>query len=177
MPEQQKKSGLGGWLFLATILIAYFVLYMISPEDTAKSLGFFSHVISQIFPMLGLVFLLLSISNLLLTPKWIKRYLGTHSGMKGWFAAVVGGILSLGTIYAWYALLSELKQKGMRTALIGTFLYSRAVKLPLLPLMIHYFGLAYTLVLCLYLIIFSVINGIIVEKLTKQQADQEIHHS
>jgi uncharacterized membrane protein YraQ (UPF0718 family) len=68
-------------------------------------------------------------------------------------------------------MLSELKQKGMRTALIATFLYSRAVKLPLLPLMVHYFGVVYTLILCLYLIIFSVISGILVEKLTKQKTE------
>lgn len=119
--------------------------------------------------MLGLVFLLLFIANLLLEPKWIKRYLGKGSGIKGWIAAIIGGILSLGAIYAWYAMLSELKQKGMRTALIATFLYSRAVKLPLLPLMVHYFGMAYTLILCLYLIIFSIINGFLVEKLAKQR--------
>ena len=68
-------------------------------------------------------------------------------------------------------MLSELKKKGMRTALIATFLYSRAVKLPLLPLMVHYFGAIYTLVLCLYLIIFSVVSGILVEKLTKQKTE------
>lgn len=170
MPRQQKKSGHGGWLFLALTLLAYMLLSLIDQEAATKSLTFFTHVMTQVFPMLGLVFLLLFIANLLLEPKWIKRYLGRGSGIKGWMAAIIGGILSLGAIYAWCAMLSELKQKGMRTALIATFLYSRAVKLPLLPLMIHYFGMAYTLILCLYLIIFSILNGILVEKLTKQRA-------
>ena len=170
MAKQQNKSGRGGWLFLALTLLAYMLLSLTDPETATKSLTFFTHVMAQVFPMLGLVFLLLFIANLLLEPKWIKRYLGRGSGVKGWIAAVVGGILSLGAIYAWYAMLSELKQKGMRTALIATFLYSRAVKPPLLPLMVHYFGMAYTLILCLYLIIFSIINGILVEKLTKQRA-------
>jgi uncharacterized membrane protein YraQ (UPF0718 family) len=169
MPRQQKKSGFGGWLFLALTLLAYLLLSLINPEATTKSLSFFMQVMTQVFPMLGLVFLLLFIANLLLEPKWIKRYLGKGSGIKGWIAAIIGGILSLGAIYAWYAMLSELKQKGMRTALIATFLYSRAVKLPLLPLMVHYFGMAYTLILCLYLIIFSIINGFLVEKLAKQR--------
>jgi hypothetical protein len=53
----------------------------------------------------------------------------------------------------------------MRTALTAVFLYSRAIKLPLLPLMIYYFGLPYTLILCLYLVAFAVINGILVERL------------
>jgi len=119
--------------------------------------------------MLGLVFLLLFIANLMLEPKRIKRYLGKESGIKGWVTAVFGGILSVGSIYAWYTMLSELQQKGMRNALIAVFLYCRAVKLPLLPLMIHYFGVAYTLVLCLYLISFSIISGILIEKLTKQK--------
>jgi len=169
MSNEQKKRGLGGWLFLVLVLLSYGLFGLVKPEATAQALTFFTHVMTQVLPMLGLVFLLLFIANLLLEPKRIKRYLGRGSGIKGWIAAVLGGILSVGSIYAWYAMLSELKQKGMRTALIATFLYSRAVKLPLLPLMVHYFGVIYTLVLCLYLIIFSVISGILVEKLTKQK--------
>ena len=172
MPKQQVKSSRGGWLFLALILLAYMLFGLANPELTVKALTFFTHVMSQVLPMLGLVFLLLFITNLLLDPKRIKRYLGKESGMKGWVTAVLGGILSVGAIYAWYAMLSELKQKGMRTALIATFLYSRAVKLPLLPLMVHYFGAVYTLVLCLYLIIFSVISGILVEKLSNTKTNK-----
>ncbi len=107
MPRKQLKSGRGGWLFLALTLLAYMLLSLINPEATTKSLTFFTHVMAQVFPMLGLVFLLLFIANLLLEPKWIKRYLGRGSGIKGWMAAIIGVILSLGAIYAWYAMLRE----------------------------------------------------------------------
>ena len=166
--EQAKKSG-GGWLFLALVLGVYALLGLIKPEATAEALIFFVGVMGQVLPVLGLVFLFLFIANLVLKPKRIRRYLGKESGIKGWVAAVFGGILSMGPIYAWYTMLGELRQQGMRDALIATFLYSRAVKLPLLPLMVHYFGAVYTLVLCLYLIGFAFINGILVEKLTKQK--------
>ena len=166
--KQAKKSG-GGWLFLALVLVVYALLGLIKPEATTEALSFFIRVMGQVLPVLGMVFLLLFIANLVLKPKWIRRYLGKESGIKGWVAAVLGGILSMGPIYAWYTMLGELRQQGMRDALIATFLYSRAVKLPLLPLMIHYFGAAYALVLCLYLIGFAFINGILVEKLTKQK--------
>ncbi len=169
MTDKQVKKGLGGWLFLALTLLAYMLIGLINPEATVQSLTFFIHVMTQVLPMLGLVFLLLFIANLLLEPKRIKRYLGKESGIKGWITAVLGGLLSVGSIYPWFAMLSELQQKGMRNALIAVFLYCRAVKLPLLPLMIHYFGVAYTLVLCLYLISFSIIIGILLEKLTKQK--------
>ena len=172
MPKQQVKSSRGGWLFLVLTLLAYMLLGLANPELTVKALAFFTHVMAQVLPMLGLVFLLIFIANLLLEPKRVKRYLGKESGIKGWVTAVLGGILSVGAVYAWYAMLSELKQKGMRTALIATFLYSRAVKLPLLPLMVHYFGAVYTLVLCLYLIIFSVISGILVEKLSNTKTNK-----
>lgn len=171
MPDKQKKQGRGGWLFLALVLLAYALLGLVNPEAASRSLSFFTHVMAQVLPVLGLVFFLLFVANLVLKPKWIKRYLGKGSGIKGWLAATVGGILSVGSIYAWYAMLSELQQKGMKNALIAVFLYSRAVKLPLLPLMIHYFGIAYTLILCLYLIAFSIINGLIVEKLTLQKSE------
>jgi len=74
----------------------------------------------------------------------------------------------MGPVYAWYPMLRELRQKGMRNGLIAAFLYSRAVKLPLLPLMIHYFGVAYAVVLSLYLIAFSILSGIVIERLTYQ---------
>jgi uncharacterized membrane protein YraQ (UPF0718 family) len=165
MRERGERKGLGGWLFLVLVLIAYGLLNLVEPESTAQALTLFMRVMQQVSPVLGLVFILLFIANLVLVPKLIKRYLGKEAGIKGWLAAVSGGILSVGPIYAWFTVLSELQEKGMRTALIATFLYSRAVKLPLLPLMIHYFGFTYTLVLCLYLVIFSVINGMLVEKL------------
>ena len=169
MSDKHVKKGLGGWIFFALVLFAYGILGLVNPAATLQSLTLFIHVIVQVLPVLGLVFFLLFVVNIVLEPKRIGRYLGTESGMKGWVAAVFGGMLSMGPVYAWYPMLGELQQKGMRNALIATFLYSRAVKLPLLPLMIYYFGVAYTLILCLYLIGFSVISGIVIEKLAPQK--------
>ena len=168
MNGKKQKRSYGGWIFLILMLAVYGMVWLLNPMATSQALTFFFQIMGQVLPVLGLVFLLLFIANLVLEPKWIKRYLGKGSGIKGWVAAVLGGILSVGSIYAWYTMLSELQQKGMRNALIATFLYSRAVKLPLLPLMIHYFGVIYTLVLCFYLIGFSVITGIVIEKLAPQ---------
>ena len=168
MNGKKQKRSYGSWIFLILMLAVYGVVWLLNPVATSQALTFFFQIMGQVLPVLGLVFLLLFIANLVLEPKWIKRYLGKGSGIKGWVAAVLGGILSVGSIYAWYTMLSELQQKGMRNALIATFLYSRAVKLPLLPLMIHYFGVTYTLVLCFYLIGFSVITGIVIEKLAPQ---------
>jgi len=121
-------------------------------------------LLDKVLPVLVLVFLLIFVIDLFLNPKRIETYLGQKSGIKGWLVAIIGGILATGPIYAWYAVLSELKQKGMRASLVAVFLYSRAVKLPLLPLLVHYFGIHYTMVLVLYLVIFSLISGLVMER-------------
>ena len=171
MERERKKKGLGGWLFLLLVLAAYGVIAVIDAETASQALSFFGKVMRKVLPVLIIVFLLLLAADLLLEPQWIKRNLGREAGIKGWLIAAVGGVLATGPIYPWYALLRELREKGMRASLAAVFLYSRAVKLPLLPLMIHYFGTAYTLVLCLYLLVFSIISGLIMEKIEDKGAD------
>ena len=58
-----------------------------------------------------------------------------------------------------------MQKKGVRNGLVATFLYNRAVKIPLLPLMIFYFGMVYTIILTIIMMIVSVFQGLIVEKI------------
>jgi len=159
------KGGKTGWLFLAIVVLIYGISAVVDWELTRQSLNSFSLMAGKVAPALALVFVLIFITDLFISPKRIKKYLGKQSGWKGWLIAIGAGILSTGPIYAWYALLADLKQQGMRSALMVALLYSRAVKLPLLPLMIHYFGVGYTLLLCLYLIGFAIVSGAVMQSL------------
>jgi uncharacterized membrane protein YraQ (UPF0718 family) len=170
MESVWKRKGVGGWLFLLLVLAAYGVTGAIDAEMAGQALDFFGKAMRKVLPVLVIVFLLLLAADLLFKAKWIKRNLGREAGFKGWFIAAVGGVLATGPIYAWYALLRDLREKGMRASLAAVFLYSRAVKLPLLPLMIHYFGTAYTSVLCLYLFAFSIVSGVMMLKLEYREA-------
>jgi len=51
----------------------------------------------------------------------------------------------------------------MRTGLIAAFLYNRAVKIPLIPLMIFYFGIPFVVILTIYTIVASVVEGKVLE--------------
>ncbi|WP_455222239.1 hypothetical protein [Kaarinaea lacus] len=150
----------GKWLFLALVLLLYAIVALIDFPLAQESFYFFGNVVFQIFPVLLVVFGLMVIFNLILTPKRIESSLGKASGVKGWLLALAGGVLATGPIYTWYVLVGELKKQGMQTSLAAAFLYSRAVKLPLLPLLVHYFGISYTLILTIYLIGFSILSGI-----------------
>jgi len=158
----------GGVVFLFIVLLLYGFAFLLDTARADQAGKFSFDLLKQIAPVLLLIFLLLFISNLLLKPRWVKQHLGKDSGWKGWLLASIGGVLSVGSIYPWFALLKDLKEKGMRTALIAVFLYNRGIKLPLLPLLIYYFGLNFTVLLALYMMLFSWIGGLIIEKLVHQ---------
>jgi hypothetical protein len=63
--------------------------------------------------------------------------------------------------------LKELRDEGMRSGLVAVFLYNRAIKLPLLPLLLYYFGTVFVVVLLIYLIIASIVEGEIIEMIEK----------
>jgi len=155
----------GGLWFLLAVLLLYGIAFLLDPASTNLALDRSAALFSRLLPMLGLVILVLFFANLLLQPSWVRENLGKHSGQRGWILAIAGGILSAGPVYPWYAMLGDLKAKGMRTALMSVFLYNRAIKLPLLPLLIQYFGLAYVLVLFAYLILASLPAGLLLERL------------
>ena len=106
----------------------------------------------------------MALSNYFITPQFIIKHL-KDKGFKKWFFAIIGGILSSGPIYMWYPLLADLKGRGLNYGLIACFLYNRAVKIPLLPLAIIYFNWQYVLVLTIVMVIASVIQGVLLNKL------------
>jgi hypothetical protein len=162
--KKAKGRGFGGLIFMLAVMALYIIVFLLNEELGLDALDHAGKLLSRLAPVLVMVFALIFASNLLIRPAWVKTHVGQHSGLRGWAVALAGGMLSVGPIYAWYALLGDLRDKGMRPALIAVFLYSRAIKLPLLPVMIHYFGMAYTLLLIAYLLLFSLLNGMVMEK-------------
>lgn len=159
------SGGIGGWVFLVVVLVIYASTALVDYGLVLGAVSVFTRLLDKVLPALALVLVLIFAVDLLLDPKQVEKYLGRRSGILGWLAAIVAGILSTGPVYAWYAVLHDLGQKGMRTSLVAAMLYSRAVKLPLLPLLVHYFGLGYTMVLVLYLIGFSIVGGLLMERI------------
>jgi len=159
-----KKNGTG-WIFLGFVCTLYVVVGLIDFTYVKNAFSMFVTTLWRVLPILAVVFGFIFLSNIIFKPKKVIKYLGVNAGLKGWIIAIVGGILSSGPIYIWYPLLNDLREKGMKTSFIATFLYNRAVKIPLLPLMIYYFSWGFVLVLTFYMVLFSVINGIVVEKL------------
>jgi uncharacterized membrane protein YraQ (UPF0718 family) len=100
----------------------------------------------------------------------VSKYVGRGSGIKGWLLAIVTGLLSHGPIYVWYPLLKELKEQGMSNGLVAVFLYNRAVKIPLLPMMVACFGLKIVVILLFYMFAASLIQGVVVNMIVEDTA-------
>jgi len=159
------EKSYSGWYFLLTVIVIYIFVGIFKIGAIFPSLEFSLKIIMNIIPVFILVFVIMTATNYFISPKIVSNYLSKSSGMKRWLIAIIGGILSTGPIYMWYPMLKELKNKGVGYGFLATFLYNRAIKPPLIPVIIYYFGLKFTLILMLVMIIMSVFEGIIFEKM------------
>jgi uncharacterized membrane protein YraQ (UPF0718 family) len=117
---------------------------------------------------LAFVFTVMLVLNLFVNPAQIVRLFGKGANIKGIVLSVVAGIISMGPIYAWYPLLKNLREEGAGTGPIAIFLYSRAVKPFLLPVMIAYFGWVYVVILTLLIVFASIAIGCFMSVLMKK---------
>jgi len=151
---------------LGIVIAAYLVLLAVNPGLFLNSAKFFHKIILKIIPVFLLVFSLMTFVNYFITPKKLIKHF-EKKGIKKWLYTIISGILSTGPIYLWYPLLADLKKKGLSYGLVACFLYNRAIKLPLIPLAVLYFGWAYIIILSAVMIIISIIQGLLINKLMK----------
>ncbi|BCD59354.1 MULTISPECIES: permease [unclassified Nitratiruptor] len=157
----------GKW-FLLIVTASYMLLFLFFPQKASLALQESFYLLMKITPILAVVVLINALINFFIDPKTLAKHLSREGGIKAWIIALFAGILSHGPMYAWYPLIEDLKKKGLRDSLIALFFYARAVKLPLLPLMVHYFGLTFTIVLNIYIIIGALLQGMIVERIENE---------
>jgi uncharacterized membrane protein YraQ (UPF0718 family) len=147
------------FLFPIVILIIYAILFFISPDKSGQAIRSSGNVFLGMLVPLVLVFVIMLLINLFLKPAAVAKFLGKGSGIKGIALSAVAGIISTGPIYAWYPLLKDLRDKGAGESSIAIFLYNRAVKPFLLPVMIGYFGWLYVIILTILMVFTSVAVG------------------
>ena len=159
-----------GMKFLGIVLIVYVALLIIETSDTLLALEQSASILLSLLPLFLLIITITALINYFLKPKQIIKHFGKDSGAKGIFYAVIGGIISHGPMYAWYGMLADMRSQGLKDGLIATFMYARAVKLPLLPFMVDLFGLLFTIIMTLYILIAAVLQGKMIESIEKMRA-------
>ena len=169
----QKGKGRGQsrrvFLFPLIVLAVYGILLAAAPDKAMLALQSSGRVLRNVALPLGLVFAIMLALNLFVKPAQITRFIGRRTGMKGIMLSAGAGIISAGPIYVWYPLLKELREKGAGASPVAVFLYSRAVKPFLLPVMIAYFGWQYVVVLTGLTVLGAIALGYSVGLLVKEQ--------
>jgi len=159
----------GGVRFLLIVLGVYSIIALLNFSIVKDAFFNFLLMFVKIVPILGIVFVIMVFVNLYFTKERVGKYLGTKSGIMGWTYAIISGILVSGPPYILFPLLGELRKQGMKNSLLAVFLYNRNVKIPFLPAMIYYFGFEFTIIISLYVVIFSIFNGKIISLLIKDK--------
>lgn len=154
-----KKRTPRTWLFPASVLGIYGILFAEIPDKAFQAFECSGKIFLNILSPLCLVFILMVALNLFLRPRYITEWLDKGVGVRGVLLTMTAGILSMGPIYAWYPLLDDLYKRGFPHSLIAVFLGNRSIKPFLLPLMISYFGWAYTLILTFLSVLGTLLIG------------------
>jgi len=168
MKEKEKPFAFRGKFFLLLVLTVYIGLFFFDSHTALLALQKSARVVWKILPIFAVVIVFTALLNYFLQPKQIVKHLGEESGAKGWLVASFAGVISHGPMYAWYPMIEDMRSHGLRDGLIIVFFYSRAIKLPLLPIMIDYFGVIFTLVLSFYILIGALLQGWIFEQLERK---------
>jgi uncharacterized membrane protein YraQ (UPF0718 family) len=157
-----------GIIMLGLVILSYISLYFFGSDTIFVALKDSFKTLKELSFVFVVVFVMMFIIDMFIDDKKIAKYFDTKSGVKAYFIALIGGILSHGSSYAWYPLLQSLREKGIKDSLLVTFLYARSIKLPWLPMMIVYFGTGFTIILMFYIMVGSLLQGFIVKKLYEE---------
>jgi len=154
----------GAWRFFV-IVVSICISFLLFNGDVFREMIYYAaRVLLNIIPIFLLVFVLSFLGNYFLSSQSIAKNLNRKKTTK-WVFVILGGILSMGPIYMWYPLLAELRGKLLSDGMVACFLYNRAIKLPLLPMAIFYFGWRYVAVLSFVMIGASIFQGFIMNRI------------
>ncbi len=171
--SKQQPFRFKGLKLLGFVVLLYGGAYLWDASRAFKSLEGFAHILGTLIPILIVVTVLTALINRFIDPKSLARHLGEESGVKRWIIALSAGVVSHGPMYAWYPMIQGLREKGARDGLLIAFFYARAVKVALLPMMVAYFGLTFTVVLTLLTLLAAWGQGVVMDRVSGSRKERE----
>lgn len=169
--KQKIKKIPGRFRFLFVVFFVYSIIFFFNQSLFSQGIEKTYLMMIKIVPLLLFVLLVMILMNMYIDSSKIKKHLGEDSGVRGWIYAIVLGILIAGPPYILYPMLKDLKKSGMKNSLLAVFLYNRNVKIAFVPVMIYYFGLAFTIIISVAIVVFSILNGLLIGFFVRDNVD------
>lgn len=113
------------------------------------------------------VALLSGIISEIVDENFVKKFIGKESGFKGVLIGAIFGTLMVGPAYVYYPFLKELLNKGAKINVLATTIGAWAIKLQWLPFAITLLGAKFIITLNIFIFIFAIISGYLVEYFVK----------
>lgn len=166
--KKSKKSVKSGFVFFGIIFVIYLLTFFISPEKSILAGQDFLKTFFSFLPILFAMLFVMELVKIYIHKKDLISLLKKTTGINRVFAYMGAGIFSMGSLYLWYPLLVKIKESGASHGDIATFIYARAIKPIYFPVLFFYFDWKYIASLFVSLIFFSVIQGVVIDKIMKK---------
>jgi len=153
-------------IFFLFVCFIFLVVAIFDPNKIQDIGIYFWKNLLSLIPILLVVYAIIFIFSILISNKKITKFLDHGHYVKKMFLAIVGGVISSWPIYLWYWFLKKLHISGLTLWHIAGFSYARAIKIPLFPMMIVYFGGKFTVIFVVVLLVLSFVQCIIIDKIT-----------
>jgi len=151
------------YLFMYFVLLLYFLISLFDFNYIIISIIYFIKIlITQIIPILFIVFLFIFIFNLLIQNEKIIKKISNSNSFTKYIFIILFWIISTWPVYMWYPIIEKLQKHGLWYEHVATFIYSRAIKIPFFAIMIFYFWIKYTLLFNFTILIFAILIWVII---------------
>ena len=165
--KNEKRKNYTRFYIFGTVIFIYIILFVLNADKTTKSILYSLNIMKEIIPILGIIYIFMVIFNFI-PEKKLKNFIQKTKGFYQYLVLSLLGMISHGPIYAWYPLLKDLHERGLSYGSIGAYLFSKGIKLTLLPLMIYYFGLKLTILFSITLFVLSFVQAFLIDLLIKK---------
>jgi uncharacterized membrane protein YraQ (UPF0718 family) len=156
--------------FLALVLFAYLVSFILKPQFATQAFGNSSYYFIEMIQIMPMIFLLTVVIDVLIPKKVIIKHLGEGSGFKGSILALVLGSISAGPIYAAFPVGKLLLKKGASIGNIVVILSAWAVvKVPMLANEAKFLGAEFMSTRWILTVISIFMMGAIVSTIVKKE--------
>lgn len=132
------------WLLMVTAA-AYAMLAIVSFSEAERALSIGVSTFASVAVILVTVFVSMGLFQVWVRDEFILKHLGEKSGIRGMLIGAALGTAMVGPLVEIFPLLKMLLIKGARLGVVVAIVSTWAIKLPMIPLELSFFGWKFTL--------------------------------
>jgi uncharacterized membrane protein YraQ (UPF0718 family) len=166
IPEEKRQSIIRDYIIMALVAALAAAILLIFPERSAPTLSASKKYFLDLLIIIPAAMIIIGLFSVWVPEEIITRYMGKASGIKGIFLSIFLGMLPTGPLYIAFPMAVVFLKKGAKISNIIIFISAWAcIKLPQELIEIQFLGIRFTSLRLVLTIIFTIIMGLIIEKI------------